>query len=85
LTKALDKQGFKTPTPVQEAVIPPAIHGHDILASAQTGSGKTLAFTLPLLQRLYIAREARNLPDGPIKRKIEALIIAPTRELAGQI
>ncbi len=85
LTKALEKQSFKTPTPVQEAVIPPAIHGHDILASAQTGSGKTLAFTLPLLQRLYVAREARNLPDGPIKRKIEALIIAPTRELAGQI
>ncbi len=85
LSKALERAWFQNPTPVQEAVIPPAIHGHDILASAQTGSGKTLGFALPMLQRLYSAREARNLPDGPIKRKIEALIIAPTRELAGQI
>lgn len=85
LTKALEKQWFIHPTLVQQAVIPPAIHGHDILASAQTGSGKTLAFALPMLQRLYNARLARNLPDGAVKRKIEALIIAPTRELAGQI
>lgn len=59
--------------------------GKDILGSAQTGSGKTLAFVLPILQLLYTDRLERDLPDGKIKRKIEALIIAPTRELAVQI
>jgi ATP-dependent RNA helicase RhlE len=66
-------------------VIPLANTGKDILGCAQTGSGKTLAFVLPILQNLYEARVAKDLPDGPIKRKIEALIIAPTRELAVQI
>jgi len=66
-------------------VIPLAIKGKDILGSAQTGSGKTLAFVLPILQKLYNDRVEKDLPDGPIKRKIEALIIAPTRELAIQI
>jgi ATP-dependent RNA helicase RhlE len=55
------------------------------LGCAQTGSGKTLAFVLPTIQKLYNNRIEKELPDGPIKRKIEALIIAPTRELAIQI
>lgn len=55
------------------------------MGCAQTGSGKTLAFVLPTIQKLYNNRIEKELPDGPIKRKIEALIIAPTRELAIQI
>ena len=85
LLKTLAREGFSTPTEIQEKVIPLAISGKDILGSAQTGSGKTLAFTLPILQRLYTQRLAKNLPDGQIKRKILALIVAPTRELAVQI
>jgi len=85
LLKTIVREGFTTPTEIQEKVIPLANKGKDILWCAQTGSGKTLAFVLPILQELYNARVAKNLPDGPIKRKIEALIIAPTRELAVQI
>ena len=85
LLKTIERQGFVTPTEIQKKVIPVAVHWHDILGSAQTWSGKTLAFLLPILQTLYNDRLARDLPDGPIKRKIEALIIAPTRELAVQI
>jgi len=85
ILKTLAREGFDTPTEIQEKVIPLANKWKDILWCAQTGSGKTLAFVLPILQNLYEARVARDLPDGPIKRKIEALIIAPTRELAVQI
>ena len=65
------------PTPVQAAVIPDAMNGHDVLGRAQTGSGKTLAFGLPILARL--AGE-RSRPKHP-----RALIIVPTRELATQV
>lgn len=85
LLKTIAREGFTTPTEIQEKVIPLAVKGKDILGSAQTGSGKTLAFVLPILQLLYTDRLERDLPDGKIKRKIEALIIAPTRELAVQI
>jgi len=85
LLKTIAREGFETPTEIQEKVIPLANKGKDVLGCAQTGSGKTLAFVLPILQNLYNARIAKDLPDGPIKRKIEALIIAPTRELAVQI
>lgn len=85
ILKTLAREGFDTPTEIQEKVIPLANKGKDILGCAQTGSGKTLAFVLPILQNLYNARVEKDLPDGPIKRKIEALIIAPTRELAVQI
>ena len=85
LQKALERQGFTDATEIQEKVIPAAIHDHDILGTAQTGSGKTLAFVLPILQNLYNQRVAKNLPDGKIKRNIQALILAPTRELAVQI
>jgi ATP-dependent RNA helicase RhlE len=53
LQKALARQGFETPTEIQQKVIPVAIHDHDVLATAQTGSGKTLGFTLPTLHKLY--------------------------------
>jgi ATP-dependent RNA helicase RhlE len=71
----IDACGFTTPTPIQKQAIPPILEGRDILGLAQTGTGKTAAFVLPLLQRLL---------DGP-RKKVRALIVAPTRELAEQI
>ena len=85
LQKALERLEFTKATEIQEKVIPAAIHHHDILGTAQTGSWKTLAFVLPILQNLYNKRLEKNLPDGKIKRNIQALILAPTRELAVQI
>ena len=67
--------GYTIPTPIQKQAIPPILEGRDILGLAQTGTGKTAAFVLPLLQRLL---------DGP-RKKVRALIVAPTRELAEQI
>jgi ATP-dependent RNA helicase RhlE len=66
--------GYTEPTPIQIQAIPPILQNKDVMAQAQTGTGKTAAFVLPILQRLI---------DGPRKR-IRALIIAPTRELAEQ-
>ena len=70
--------GFSAPTPVQSAAIPAVLRGADVLGSAQTGSGKTAAFTLPLLQRLQA-----DAQKGP--RRVKALILVPTRELAAQV
>jgi len=67
--------GYTLPSPIQKEAIPPILEGRDILGLAQTGTGKTAAFVLPLLQRLL---------DGP-RKKVRALIVAPTRELAEQI
>jgi superfamily II DNA/RNA helicase len=75
ITAAIQACGYPSPTPIQRQAIPPALEGRDILGLAQTGTGKTAAFVLPILQRLL---------DGPRKR-VRALIIAPTRELAEQI
>ncbi|MBI4912510.1 MAG: DEAD/DEAH box helicase [Acidobacteria bacterium] len=70
---ALSGRGFEAPTAVQSAAIPPALEGRDLLVQSRTGSGKTLAFGLPILQRL-----------DP-RRGLQALILAPTRELAQQV
>ncbi len=78
LLSAVEKQGYREATPIQREAIPPILAGRDILASAQTGTGKTAGFTLPLLQRLMASR-----PGG--KRRIRALILVPTRELAAQV
>lgn len=67
--------GYTTPTPIQQQAIPVVLAGKDVLGLAQTGTGKTAAFALPILQHLL---------KGPT-RKIRALIVAPTRELAEQI
>lgn len=67
--------GYVTPTPIQQQAIPVALAGRDLLGLAQTGTGKTAAFLLPILQQLT---------KGPL-RKVRALIVAPTRELAEQI
>lgn len=76
---ALDTLGYSTPTPIQEQSIIPIIEGKDIFGCAQTGTGKTAAFALPLLQIFS------EMPQTPGKRKVKALILAPTRELAIQI
>jgi ATP-dependent RNA helicase RhlE len=77
LLRAVEEQGYATPTPIQREAIPHILEGHDILAGAQTGTGKTAGFTLPMLQLL------ENGPSGP--RRIRALILTPTRELAAQV
>lgn len=79
ILSALKKEGYTHPTPIQEKSIPIVIKGGDLLACAQTGTGKTAAFSIPILQRLA----ATNLEGN--KRKIRALIVTPTRELAIQI
>ncbi|MGW9527816.1 DEAD/DEAH box helicase [Paenibacillus terrae] len=71
---ALKEQGITAPTPVQQESIPLLMEGQDVIAEAHTGTGKTLAFLLPILQKM-------NLD----KRHPQALVIAPTRELALQI
>lgn len=78
LLKAVSNQGYTTPSPIQEKCIPVVLQGRDVLASAQTGTGKTAGFTLPLLQLLSKEQPTHN-------RKIGALILTPTRELAAQI
>jgi len=78
LLRAVESQGYTTPTPVQVQAIPPLLEGRDVLGVAQTGTGKTAAFALPVLQIM-----SRSRPQG--KRYIRALILSPTRELAAQI
>ena len=77
ILKALEQEGYTTPTPIQQGAIPPALAGRDVLGCAQTGTGKTCAFAAPILQRLN--GEKRQ------PRVIRALILTPTRELAIQI
>jgi ATP-dependent RNA helicase RhlE len=79
IQRAVEAEGYVTPTPIQDQCIPHLLDGRDLLGSAQTGTGKTAAFTLPLLQRLA---EDRRRPGRGTPR---ALILAPTRELAAQI
>jgi ATP-dependent RNA helicase RhlE len=75
LLKGIKELGFTRPTPIQEAAIPPALAGRDVLACAMTGSGKTAAFLLPILHKLM------GRPRGVTR----ALVLTPTRELAAQI
>ncbi|NTS43716.1 DEAD/DEAH box helicase [Flavisolibacter sp. BT320] len=77
--KALKKEQYTTPTPIQQQAIPQALEGNDILGLAQTGTGKTAAFAIPILQRLAAA----PLPKG--YRHTRAMVLTPTRELAVQI
>lgn len=79
LLKALQKEGYTNPTPIQAQAIPPALKGRDILGLAQTGTGKTAAFALPILQLLS------QQPPSKGYRHTRALILTPTRELAVQI
>ena len=77
VAKLLGVDGITEPTPIQAAVIPAAIAGRDVLGRARTGSGKTLAFGVPILVRLT---GRRSRPHHP-----RAVIVVPTRELAGQV
>lgn len=74
LLSALDEMGFSAPTPIQAAAIPHLLEGNDALGKAQTGTGKTAAFSLPLLNNLNLKQH-----------KPQAIIMAPTRELAIQV
>ena len=78
ILSALDKAGYKTPTPIQAQAIPVILQKKDVLACAQTGTGKTASFALPLIQQLLDA--PKSAQEAPL-----ALILAPTRELAIQI
>jgi ATP-dependent RNA helicase RhlE len=77
LLRAVSDQGYREATPIQQQAIPPILAGRDVLAGAQTGTGKTAGFTLPLLKRLQDSR--------PASRRVRALILTPTRELAAQV
>jgi ATP-dependent RNA helicase DeaD len=74
LLRALTDVGYESPSPIQAATIPPLLEGRDVLGQAQTGTGKTAAFALPILSRI-------DLKPG----KPQALVLAPTRELAIQV
>ncbi|MCH1540831.1 MAG: DEAD/DEAH box helicase [Candidatus Poseidonia sp.] len=78
LLRAVESEGYETPTPVQLQSIPPLLAGKDVLGIAQTGTGKTAAFALPVLQAMTKERPQH-------KRRIRALVLSPTRELAAQI
>ena len=77
--KALAAKGYDVPTPIQAQAIPTVLSGRDLLGIAQTGTGKTAAFTLPSIDRLVAANRRAG------KKGCRMLVLAPTRELAGQI
>jgi ATP-dependent RNA helicase RhlE len=80
ILKAVTTEGYTTPTPIQKQAIPFLLNGKDLLGCAQTGTGKTAAFAIPILQNLYLQKQAsKSLVN------IKALILTPTRELAIQI
>ena len=78
ILKAVEAQGYDTPTPIQLKAIPLVLEGKDIMAAAQTGTGKTAGFALPILERLAAGTPARA-------NQARTLILTPTRELAAQI
>ncbi len=80
ILKALKEENYTNPTPIQEQSIPILLQGKDLLGVAQTGTGKTAAFGIPILHHLYQGISLRQN-----KRKVKALIVTPTRELAIQI
>jgi len=79
LLRAIDEQGYRQATPIQQQAIPLILESRDVLAGAQTGTGKTAGFTLPLLQRLQVSRSDEQ------RRRIRVLVLTPTRELAAQV
>ena len=80
ILNALKTEGYTIPTPIQAISIPIILKGTDLLGCAQTGTGKTAAFAIPILQQLYLNKGNERIP-----RKIKALVVTPTRELAIQI
>ncbi|TLS49761.1 DEAD/DEAH box helicase [Paenibacillus antri] len=80
ILQALAKENYEKPTPIQEQAIPAVLAGRDVFGCAQTGTGKTAAFSVPILQLLH----SRPRKQGE-RRRIRALVLSPTRELAIQI
>lgn len=80
ILKALQEESYSKPTSIQEKAIPVILTKRDVLGSTQTGTGKTAAFAIPILQHLYLDRQKNS---G--SKKIKALVITPTRELAIQV
>ena len=80
IIRALEHEGYVEPTPIQVQAIPPVLEGRDLLGCAQTGTGKTAAFAVPVIQLLSADKSA-----AAGKRRIRALVLTPTRELAVQI
>ncbi|MDA0147737.1 DEAD/DEAH box helicase [Vibrio sp. LaRot3] len=78
ITRALEELGYQKPTTIQTKAIPVALEGRDLIAAAQTGTGKTASFVLPILEKLSQGETQR-------KKRIRALIVVPTRELAIQV
>lgn len=78
LLQAIEKQGYTSPSPIQEQAIPLVLEGKDVLAAAQTGTGKTAGFSLPMLHKLSSGKPASS-------NRVRALILTPTRELAAQV
>lgn len=84
--QALSKEGYTKPTPIQEQAIPVVLQRRDLLGCAQTGTGKTAAFAIPLLQLMHLEEEKQKQEQaGAGRRRIKALVLTPTRELAIQI
>jgi len=76
ILKALQEEGYSNPTPIQEQAIPILLNKKDLLGVAQTGTGKTAAFGIPINEGISLRQN---------KRKVKALVVTPTRELAIQI
>ena len=83
LLKNVRRSGYAEPTPIQRETIPLVLSGRDVLGCAQTGTGKTAAFALPILQRLRESAGRAGKANPEVKR-IRALVLSPTRELAQQ-
>ena len=78
ILRAVEEQGYATPTPIQEKAIPVVLEGKDLMAAAQTGTGKTAGFALPILEKLSRGPKVQA-------NQVRTLILTPTRELAAQI
>ena len=74
LIRAIKELGFEEPTPIQTQAVPAALAGRDVIGQAQTGTGKTAAFGIPIVERV-----------DPADRRVQAVILCPTRELAVQV
>ncbi len=96
ILSTLQKLKYTVATPIQVASIPAILNGEDLLGCAQTGTGKTAAFALPIIQNLFLSKPATETSEGSSRagdsrqpaarrRKISALVLTPTRELANQV
>ncbi|XP_074279362.1 DEAD-box ATP-dependent RNA helicase 47A [Silene latifolia] len=86
LLKRLEQEGFTKPTDVQSSAVPTIIKGHDAVIQSYTGSGKTLAYLLPILSEVGpLKRESTGVEDSGKRKEVEAVIVAPSRELGMQI